>query len=228
MNLIAVETSGREGTIALLRSGADPITCRLGSDGKRHAQTLVSDADGLLREYGLEPKDTSCVAVSLGPGSFTGLRVGIVFAKTFGWLNKCPVVAVPTLKAVANAIPLNAAGHICVVSDAQRGEVFVAEYRRDGNLIHPVAEVTIATLEATRARLTPETTLTGPALVKYEDELAGYCMVAPREIWAPSAHHIALLGQVAFETGDIADPWKLEPYYLRRSAAEEKRDANQD
>lgn len=226
MNLVAVETSGRNGTIALLQDGLDPITKNLGSDGKRHAQTLVSDADALLRDHGLEAKDTTCVAVSLGPGSFTGLRVGIVFAKTFGWLNKCPIVSVPTLKAVALATPPSAE-HICVISDAQRGEVFVAEFQREGHLIQSLADVRIATLDETRSLLKPETTLTGPALTKYEDELAGFCPLAPKPKWQPSAHHVALLGQMAFENGDIADPWKLEPFYLRRSAAEEKRDAGQ-
>lgn len=226
MNLLAIETSGRTGSIALLRSEthSDAIERSLGSEGRRHAQTLVSDADELMSEFGLQPRDADCVAVSLGPGSFTGLRVGIVFAKTFGWLNKCPVVAVPTFDAIAAQVTAADANHIAVIADAQRGELFFAEFDRDGDRVVKT-EVTIVTIDEARSRLREQSVLTGPGLVKYSAEFDGVCRLADEPQWQPSASSIAVLGKKAFDTGNIADPWKLEPFYLRRSAAEEKRDA---
>lgn len=223
MNFLAVETSGREGSIALLREGEEPVERMLASDGRRHAQTLVADACALLDEHGLGPRDTDCVGVSLGPGSFTGLRVGIVFAKTFGWINKCPIVAVPTLEACA-AQAGSDSEHVCVVSDAQRGEVFFGEYTITDSRPHPLTEVQIVSVEKARALLMPQSVLTGPGLVKYGAEFAGVCRVADESIWSPQAGVVARLSQAALATGNIADPWKLEPFYLRRSAAEEKRD----
>lgn len=224
MNLLAVETSGRSGSIALLQSGSVPVERALGSAGRRHAQTLVSDANELMGEFGLQPRDADCVAVSLGPGSFTGLRVGIVFAKTFGWLNKCPIVAVPTLDAIAAQVTADA-NHIAVVSDAQRGELFFADFDVNGGTIARRSEVTIVSIDEARLRLTDQSVVTGPGLVKYAEQLSASCRLADQAEWQPMAASIATLGKRAFDTGNIADPWKLEPFYLRRSAAEEKRDA---
>ena len=186
---------------------------------------LVSDADQLMSDFQLQPRDADCVAVSLGPGSFTGLRVGIVFAKTFGWLNKCPIVAVPTFNAIASQVTTGNTNHIGVVADAQRGELFFAEFTREGNQTSSHSEVSIVSLDEARSRLTEHSVLTGPGLAKYASEFAGFCRLADESEWCPTAASIAMLGKKAFDTGNIADPWKLEPFYLRRSAAEEKRDA---
>lgn len=220
MNLIAVETSGRSGTIALLKRGEEVCQRSLAHGGRRHAQSLVADASELLEEFELTPSDIDCVAVSLGPGSFTGLRVGVVFAKTFGWINDCSIVAVPTFEACAAQVE---GDHIAVISDAQRGELFFAEFDGQG---FPAEDVTIRTIDEVKERLTTETILTGPALEKYADEFASSCHVADSECWHPVASAIAQLGAARFESADFADPWSLDPFYLRRSAAEEKRDAN--
>lgn len=225
MNLLAVETSGRTGSIALLRAGTtEAVECPIGNEGRRHARSLVSDADRLMTSFQLQPRDTNCVAVSTGPGSFTGLRVGIVFAKTFGWINKCPVVAVPTFDALAWQVKQDAQ-RIAVISDAQRGEVFFAEYEKTSVGVSPLSKVEIASLDDVRAAVTDETVLTGPVLKRYAGEFDCFCQLADAAVWEPTATAIAELGKVAFDHGNIADPWKLEPFYLRRSAAEEKRNA---
>ncbi|MFK7818861.1 MAG: tRNA (adenosine(37)-N6)-threonylcarbamoyltransferase complex dimerization subunit type 1 TsaB [Planctomycetaceae bacterium] len=220
MNFLAVETSGRSGSIALLCDGHEPYERTLASDGRRHAQTLIADAAEMMTRFKLTPKETDCVCVSEGPGSFTGLRVGIVFAKTFGWLNKCPVVSIPTLEACAAQVE---GTHICVISDAQRGEVFLGEYLPGPNRPQALAKVEILSLEAARKRLTPSTTLTGPGLTKYAADFSESCVLADSKDWHPRATTIGQLGKHALDTGDIADPWKLEPFYLRRSAAEENK-----
>ena len=225
MNILAVETSGREGSIALYRPGQETIEHLLATEGRRHAQTLVADADALLGSQQLGPKDTNCVAVSIGPGSFTGLRVGVVFAKTFGWINKCPVVAVHTFDAIAAQV-IETGSHIVVVGDAQRGELFFCDYTRSDRGTEPASEVQILSVAAVRERLHPDTVLTGPGLAKLRDQFEDdVCTIADPTRWIPRASTVAQLGAVALNTGKIADPWKLEPLYIRRSAAEEKRDA---
>lgn len=223
MNLIAVETSGRLGSIALITGDDEPVEQSLASGGKRHAQTLVADADRLLSQHGLGPRDTECVAVSIGPGSFTGLRVGIVFAKTFGWINKCPIVAIPTFAACAAQVG-SSRDHVCVISDAQRGEVFLGEFTVAGNEPRALTQVEILSIEDAKSRLRPGSCLTGPGLEKYATSFAGVGRTADPSAWLPRAGTVAKLGQIALQIGNIADPWKLEPFYLRRSAAEEKRD----
>ncbi len=224
MNLLAVETSGRAGSIALLQDGEEPIERSLNAGGRRHAQTLVADADALLAEAGLGPRHTDGIAVSLGPGSFTGLRVGIVFAKTFGWINRCPVVAVPTFRVVAEQAPPTA-DHICVVGDAQRGELFLAEFTRRGGSLRQEHEIEILSAAEAHARLKPDSVLIGPGLTRFAPEFERTARLAMPDVWQPRAATLARLGKLAFDNGDIADPWQLEPLYVRRSAAEEKRDA---
>lgn len=224
MNLLAVETSGRSGSIALVTADGQTQQRELSSEGRRHAQTLVSDADELVSEHGLSPRDIQCVAVSMGPGSFTGLRVGIVFAKTFGWLNKCPVVAVSTFEAIAwQARDLSQ--RIVVIGDAQRGELFCGVFQAKEGRVTPESPVRISQPEQVARAVRSTDCVTGPGLDKHRDMFSASATIAPEAVWTPQASSVASLGTVSFSMGDIADPWKLEPFYLRRSAAEEKRDA---
>ena len=99
--ILAVETSGYQGSVALTggRDGVDERS--LAAEGMRNAQTLVMEVQQLLQDHSVDASDIDGVAVSIGPGSFTGLRVGVVFAKTFCWANGCPLIAVDTFQAVA-------------------------------------------------------------------------------------------------------------------------------
>ncbi len=99
----------------------------LQSEGRRHAQMLVADVRAALDELHWSPSQIDVVAVSAGPGSFTGLRVGIVFAKTFAWANQTKLVAVDTLQAIAQQAPASIP-EVTVISDAQRGELFTNTY----------------------------------------------------------------------------------------------------
>ena len=85
MKILAIETSGFEGSIALSENSDVLAQRELARAGRRHAQTLVLEVAELLESHSLQPDQIDVVAVSHGPGSFTGLRVGVVFAKTFAW-----------------------------------------------------------------------------------------------------------------------------------------------
>ncbi|NQV27288.1 MAG: tRNA (adenosine(37)-N6)-threonylcarbamoyltransferase complex dimerization subunit type 1 TsaB [Rhodopirellula sp.] len=96
--ILAVDTSGMCGTLAL-RCGGELLEEReLEQTRRRHAQTLISEVQELLQAHHLAAADVGIVAVSQGPGSFTGLRVGIVFAKTLAYVTGCPIVAVDTCR----------------------------------------------------------------------------------------------------------------------------------
>ena len=102
--ILAVDTSGMCGTIALQRDGELLEERELEQSRRRHAQTLISEVQELLQDHELGSSTVEIVAVSHGPGSFTGLRVGIVFAKTFAYATGCSIVAVDTLQAVAESV----------------------------------------------------------------------------------------------------------------------------
>ena len=91
--LLAIETSGMQGSIAIFDGRTLQFERILGASGARHAQTLPAEVADVLARCNLQPRSIRSVAVSIGPGSFTGLRIGLTFAKTFAWLNDARLVA---------------------------------------------------------------------------------------------------------------------------------------
>lgn len=217
--LLAVETSGLSGSLALYEGGRLVAERLLESEGRRHAQTLVSESGQLLSSQGLTPGDLSAVAVSVGPGSFTGLRVGLVFAKTLAWLRGIPLLSVNTLQAMAQQC---AAGHaeVLSISDAQRGEVFSVLCRRDAaGLMRMVEEVRVQNPGA----LSAAGVVAGPVVEQHrevlEGQFSGRCLLP---VW-PRAATVAILGADQLMRGESANVELLEPLYVRPSYAEEKR-----
>lgn len=222
MLILGVETSGREGSLALREDERLIDERSLSHQGRRHAQALVKEVDDSLRANSLQSKDVDVVAVSIGPGSFTGLRVGVTFAKTWCYAAGSRLVAVDTLLALAENSPPDTE-HAVAVVDAGRGELYVGEFtrsmdgvfQRDGAVrIEPADDV------ATSRR--PFDYVTGPALERYGSLFAGRCRIAPENARTPCADTVAALGRRLAREEHFADVWTLEPFYLRKSAAEEK------
>lgn len=216
--VLGVETSGFSHYVVLRRDGETIASAPPQQSGRRHAQTLVSEADELLRQANLTAKQLQAIAVSIGPGSFTGLRVGVVFAKTLAYVLGCPLIAVDTFRAIAAASPQDV-NEVFVVSDAQRGELFVGHYVRDDSAQGPVrqGEITIESADAF-CRRAGEIAVCGPAAATLPPSLR---VLAP-EFHQPRAEFIAAIGEQQALAGEQSDLWQLEPFYLRRSAAEEK------
>jgi len=229
--ILAIETSTRRGEAAVSVDGTVLNVRPLDTDGKRHAQTLVTEIDAMLAESSLRKQDCRAVAISIGPGSFTGLRVGVVFAKTLAYALGCKVVAVDTFLALAAACP-NTLDHVAVVSDAQRSGLFVAEYKRQSDRtwqregkIEIVPTRAWCEIANQRSELSDAPlAVIGPNVAKLTDQLAA-CNVLGEEYHSPTANTIATLGEQLFEQLATDDYWQLEPFYLRKSAAEEKWDA---
>ncbi|MFM9966273.1 MAG: tRNA (adenosine(37)-N6)-threonylcarbamoyltransferase complex dimerization subunit type 1 TsaB [Planctomycetaceae bacterium] len=244
---LGIETSGLAGAVALRRDGETIETVTLQPSGRRHAQTLISEVEALLRRADLTAKQLQLIAVSIGPGSFTGLRVGVVFAKTLAYAVGCRLVAVDTFRAIAAACPREFA-EVFIVSDAQRGELFVGRYcfgerlkitspdgepegvsPRTGLIVRGLtpsgspaslgteAPITIESADSFCLRA-GEIAVSGPAAASLPPSVR---VLAP-EFHLPRAEFIAALGEQQALAGEQSDVWKLEPFYLRRSAAEEK------
>ena len=192
--------------------------------GRRHARTLVPEIQSLLTDAGRTAGDLELIAVSIGPGSFTGLRVGVVSAKTLAWATGAKLVAVDTFLAIASQSPADVPA-VQVVGDGQRGDLYVGRYRRiadgswtrDGAIGITPAEDWLATLAATDV-------VAGSGLERHADVAAARCRVLPRELWTPRAATITYLGQQRALSGQTDDHWSVEPFYLRKSGAEEKAD----
>lgn len=225
MITLGVETSGHRGSIALCRDATLLGERDLTREGQRHARTLVPELQALLHAHALSPRDVQTLAVSIGPGSFTGLRVGVVCAKTWAYATGARVVAVDTMQAVASQSD-ETVHRLQVVSDAQRGELFVGLYERasSGEWLRQ-GEIEIVPVEQWLASLGPADVVSGPGLIRLIERVSSRCRVEPATNWNPAARTIARLGGQAARAGMSDDFWALEPRYLRRSAAEEKADA---
>jgi len=223
MKLLALETSGLSGSVALWADGT--VTERsLATEGRRHAQTLIAELKALLDESGVKLADIDGIAVSIGPGSFTGLRVGVVAAKTLAYAVGCGVLAVDTLASFAEAAPSEWA-RVHAISDAQRGDVFHGEYQRDaGGHFQLIAPIRIIAGDDFRAGLGPADIVLGPSAKRWTAENSGPQFI--HEPWSlqPSAANVARCAARLWMAGERSDLWTLAPFYLRPSAAEEKRE----
>ena len=231
--ILAVDTSGMCGTIALRRDGELLAERELEQSRRRHAQTLISEVKELLDAHGLVSADVDIAAVSHGPGSFTGLRVGIVFAKTFAYVTGSRIVAVDTLQAIAESVTSEASPEINrlhVVSDAQREQLFVSDFSRtDTGFWESSGPIRIVDcdqwLKSAADQASSEFATVGPGLAKLVDDLPESIGCLPEEMWTSRASNVAAIAERLAADNQFADPFELEPFYLRKSSAEEKRDA---
>jgi len=229
MFVVGLETSGLVGSVALLREGELLAERSLGEAGRRHAQSLVLELHELLQSHGAKPREVKAIAVSKGPGSFTGLRVGLVCAKTFAYATGCQFVAVDTLEAIADNCPLTVRD-VWIVENAQRGDFFVGRYERDEAGIWSQAGPiqTVAAEEWLAARSADET-ITGPGLAHGVLQSVRARLLTDEAVARPRAAAIARLGQRRLLACNAAshpedfDFWKAVPFYIRSSAAEELR-----
>jgi tRNA threonylcarbamoyladenosine biosynthesis protein TsaB len=221
--VLAIETSSPAGSVALLQ--ADRCLAERPLElGVRHGQTLIPEIGRLLAEGGYQPRACELIVVSTGPGSFTGLRVGIVCAKTLAYVTGCPIAAVDTHLAIATNSPEDV-GKVAVVSSAQRGDLFVSTFARlalgDFESVEPLHSVTQADW---LQRLSADDVVSGPGCARLFEGGAQGVRVLESSHWRPQAGVVGRLGYRQALSGNTADPWTLEPSYLRLSSAEEKWD----
>ncbi|MDP7277028.1 MAG: tRNA (adenosine(37)-N6)-threonylcarbamoyltransferase complex dimerization subunit type 1 TsaB [Planctomycetaceae bacterium] len=224
MLVLGIETSQRPGTVAL----CDASTCLderpLELPNQQHAQALPSVVAALFSDHSRLIDDLALLAVSHGPGSFTGLRVGMAFAKTLAWATGCPLVPVDTFVAIATDAP-DDVDSLYVVADAHRQELFTRHYRRGADRQWtPTGEFAIESAQAWCRSRQPGDAIAGPALSSILDQLPDHVRPITLETSLPRAQAIATLGRRDHQAGRHAEIATLEPFYLRRSAAEENRE----
>jgi tRNA threonylcarbamoyladenosine biosynthesis protein TsaB len=217
--ILLIETSGRAGRVGL--AVGDSVAAETVLDpARRHGQDLAPAIQNLLTGAAWAARDVAAVFVSRGPGSYTGLRVGVMAAKAFAYATRCDLLAVDTFAAIAARCPPTAQA-VEVVADAQRGLLYVQRFERTGGGGWvPASALSIAPINEWAGRPAAGVLVAGPGLPLVERHL-------PQGVTVAAAHTEAeLCGLLAVglgrsRRGDRDDPWQCEPLYLRRSAAEE-------
>jgi len=218
VRLLALETSTLAGGVALL-DGERVIGEYLLDVRVTHSERLMPAIDRLLTDAGWNIGTLDGLAVAVGPGSFTGLRIGLSTAKGLAWARGIRVAAVPTLDALAAALPF-CAMPVCPVLDARKGEVYCSLYRWDGTGMSREWEYLAVAPEDLAARLGEPTVLLGDGAAGI---VSRYARLAPPHRHLPSAAAVAVLGRARFRAGETVSAAELSPLYLRPSQAELKR-----
>jgi len=228
MNVLGIESSGPIGSVAACRD--DAVLADLALErGMEQGRLLVSLVDRVIAAAGWDKRrDVELIAVSQGPGSYTGLRVGLACAKTMAMLLERPLVGVCSLDAMAENAPADCS-NILTVGDAKRGQVYAARYERGPSTgaqgpLRRVLDPTILTPAELPAVAPAPIYVMGDALRVYPAAFARPgCTPAPEERWRIQAGNVARLGLALFRAGRREDPAALEPIYLRLAEAEERR-----
>lgn len=233
MLTLAIETSGRNASVALLDSLTVLEQTCLRDQGRADTKRLPVCVQQMLQKQGVKPNELDCLAVSRGPGSFTGLRVGLVFAKTFSYTTGVPLVAVDTFAAIVEQLipsedlPQNSI--IEVVEDLRKGQIAWQRFSLQEK--EWIAEAAIEVSEIEKWALLPRenVSLSGPTIERIlkqlpENKKLNLATILPEQKRSPNAVAVAVLGQKELQRTGPVHPFELKPLYIRRSAAEEKTD----
>ncbi len=224
MRILALDTSETLGSVAALADGALLAEILLPRE-QGTARSLAPALATLLEQVGWKPRDVQLVAVTIGPGSFTGLRVGVMTAKAFAYSVEAEILGLDTLESIAEAAPPDIQT-LCVASDAQRQEVVAGIFRRDATGLWTTVEAPhLTAADAWLAGLPPGSELAGSALGKLAGRLPEHVKALAPEYWRVRASAVGRLAARRYAAGQRDDLWLLAPRYYRRSAAEEKREA---
>ncbi|HJQ78607.1 MAG TPA: tRNA (adenosine(37)-N6)-threonylcarbamoyltransferase complex dimerization subunit type 1 TsaB [Lacipirellulaceae bacterium] len=225
MRIIAIESSGPHGSVAALRGERAGVCCleqMLLPDRERTAQSLAPSLRAILHKVDWPADSLELVCVTVGPGSFTGLRIGVTTAKTLAYAVGAQIVGSDTLEVLAAQAPA-AAGRLWTIMDAQRQELFAAAFEVvDASRPRRISETTIMGQETWLAKLQAGDRVTGPALQQVAARLPAEVLALPVQVWQPMAAAVGQVAWRAYQAGQRDDVWKLLPNYFRPSAAEEK------
>jgi len=220
MRVLAVETSTLAGGVALL--DGDSVRGEYLLDVRTtHSERIVSAIDRLLHDAGWTVRDLEGLAVAVGPGSFTGLRIGLSTVKGLAFALGLPVAPVPTLDAMAASLPW-AALPVCPVIDARKGEVYTSLYRWDGARMRREWEYLAIPPDELARRIVEPVIVLGDGAAAIRTPLA---RLAPPPRRAPSPAFVGYLGLERLRAGETVTATDLTPLYLRLSEAELKRRA---
>lgn len=220
MHLLAVETSGARGGIALLDDADGPAIVQdvLLPDG-RHARDLLGVIQHACERAGWRPRDLDTVAVSIGPGSFTGLRIAVTLAKFIASDTGARIVAVPSLRAMAENAPADCLRIACI-RDAKRAGLYAGLFeRRAGGLEQTFGPALIQPADLA-LRLEKPALVLGRGVPKAAEAMAAFDL-APETLWDVRPAAVARLGLAMCRRAEFADPLRLKPVYVRRPEAEE-------
>ncbi|MFC1762244.1 tRNA (adenosine(37)-N6)-threonylcarbamoyltransferase complex dimerization subunit type 1 TsaB [Planctomycetota bacterium] len=230
--ILAIETSSRLGSIAL-GHGPRPQVERIFSGPLRHSSEILPTLETLLAEMGQAPPAIKQVYLSIGPGSFTGLRIAVSMAKAMHLANSCQIVPISSLDTIAanvNTAIISTCYRIIPLLDAKRGQFFAAcyhHYPQQDLRVEKVTEDTLLTADEIQTLCQQEDVphyLLGDGLLYHQETFTHPSVhVMDPDVWSPRAGKVYELGYKKAQAGLFADPPQLKPAYLREALVTHKK-----
>ena len=227
MLILAFETSAKAASVAL-HDGSKLLGESYQNTGLTHSQTLMVMAEDLLKQCGLKPQDVTAVAVAEGPGSFTGVRIGVAAAKGFAWGMEIPCYGVSTLEAMARSLGAFD-GVICPVMDARRSQVYNALFYANQGILERVAPdraISLEDLETELKKYEKPIFLVGDGSILCYNTLStavSQLILPPEHRMHQRATGVALIAAEQTAAGIAPSGADLTPNYLRLSQAEREK-----
>ena len=232
MKILAFETSAKAASVALMENGK-LLGESYQNTGLTHSQTLMVMAEDLLKTCNLTAKDVNAVAVAAGPGSFTGVRIGVAAAKGFAWGGELPCYGVSTLEAMARNLGVYQ-GYVIPAMDARRNQVYTAIFYAENGRLNRLEEdmaISLAELGEKIKNFAEPVFLVGDgAVLCYNtllEEVPGL-VLPPEHRLHQRAAGVALTAQAMMDAGETGNAAELTPNYLRLSQAERERLAREN
>lgn len=222
--LLAIETSSLVSSVALLHE--DTLRAEFTTQARlTHSEQLMPHIADMLQKASVQKTAIDGIAVSIGPGSFTGLRIGLATAKGLAFAWNVPIIGIETPTSLAwNSV--GAADRLCVFIDAQKGNVYASQYVWQGTELTTVHDVEVVNRKEYLATLANEdipVVFYGDGALKGKKDItaaSGKFRLAPPTQVIPRAGSLALAAQLRLDAGDVDDCMTLTPAYKRRSEAE--------
>lgn len=216
MKLLAIETATQQLGVAVIDGERALASYELLAEHP-HAAELPGAVMRVLKASHLTLPQVDAIAVDVGPGSFTGLRIGLAFVKALTWSMKKPVVGVSSLDVLVANLPL-LTGLVCPVLDAKQKNIYTARYTLEGGQTKRLTECLLGPVEQVVSRVSSEPVIfLGDACAIYRERLLAQCpqgRVAASEFWLPRAAALGRLAMARLERGETDDPRRLVPMYL--------------
>lgn len=224
--ILAFETSAKAASVALLEENR-LLGESYQNTGLTHSQTLMTMCEDLLKSCGKTVADITAIGVANGPGSFTGVRIGVAAAKGFAWGAELPCYGVSTLEAMAESLGIYD-GYVVPTMDARRNQTYTAIFRADGGKLTRILEdsaISFAELGEKLKNLEKPIFLVGDGAVLCYNTLNREVplILPPEHRIHQRAVGVALAAQKRIAAGEIGDAASLTPNYLRLSQAERER-----
>ena len=217
---LILETSGRVGRVGLALDGSVVHAVAL-DDSRRHARDLAAAVEQTLKRESLKPLDLKGVIVGRGPGSYTGLRVGLMSAKALAYATGCSLIAVDTFAAIAVQASLEAE-NLWVIADALQSQIYIQGFTRSsGGMWTPEDELRIGQVDELLNRAPSGTWFSGPGVKVYGDRIPLNCPRVMESEREPRVESVFAVGRTLLSLSR-EEMFALEPLYLRGSSAEEK------